>query len=101
MTNCDISARQKRYGRRLFSILIGDAPGSVFAGATFHHVFGDLTPLTEGHTSRMLPEYQDRWSRYDVFGTPAATPVLLNISIIACSVAAVSRVSPVKLAKSW
>ena len=28
---------------------------------------------------------------FHVFGTPAATPVLLNLSIIACSVAAVSR----------
>lgn len=45
---------------------------SFFTGATFHNVFGDLAPLTEGHTARMLPEYQERWSRYDVFGTPAA-----------------------------
>lgn len=45
---------------------------SFFAGATFHHVFGDMAPLTEGHTSRMLPEYQELWSRYDVFGTPPA-----------------------------
>jgi putative peptidoglycan lipid II flippase len=28
---------------------------------------------------------------FHVFGTPAATPVLLNLSIIACSVAAISR----------
>lgn len=45
---------------------------SFFTGATFHNVFGDMTPLTEGHTARMLPEYQERWSRYDVFGCPAA-----------------------------
>ena len=45
---------------------------SFFAGATFHNVFGDATPLTEGHTAKMLPEYQERWSRYDVFGSPAA-----------------------------
>lgn len=45
---------------------------SFFAGATFHNVFGDLAPLVEGNTSRMLPEYQERWSRYDIFGTPAA-----------------------------
>lgn len=45
---------------------------SFFTGATFHNVFGDITPLTEGHTARMLPEYQERWSRYDVFGTPGA-----------------------------
>lgn len=46
---------------------------SFFAGATFHNVFGDLAPLTKGKTLRMLPEYQDRWARYDVFGTPGAT----------------------------
>ena len=45
---------------------------SFFTGATFHNVFGDMAPLTEGHTARMLPEYQERWCRYDVFGTPAA-----------------------------
>jgi DNA-binding CsgD family transcriptional regulator len=54
---------------------------SVFAGATFHNVFGDLTPLTEGYTSRMLPEYQDRWSRYDVFGTPAAMRQLVSSGV--------------------
>jgi len=54
---------------------------SVFAGATFHHVFGDVTPLTEGHTSRMLPEYQERWSRYDVFGTPAAMRQLVSSGV--------------------
>jgi DNA-binding CsgD family transcriptional regulator len=50
---------------------------SFFCGATFHHVFGDLEPLTEGDTARMLPEYQERWFRYDLFSTPAATRQLL------------------------
>ncbi len=54
---------------------------SFFAGATFHNVFGDLTPLTEGRTSRMLPEYQDRWSRYDVFGCPAAVRQLVSSGV--------------------
>ncbi len=45
---------------------------SFFAGPTFHTVFGDITPLTAGKTAKMLPEYQDRWARYDIFGTPAA-----------------------------
>jgi DNA-binding CsgD family transcriptional regulator len=51
---------------------------SFFAGATFHSTFGDLAPLTEGLTTRMLPEYHDRWSRYDLFGTPAAMRQLVN-----------------------
>ncbi|MHA6783685.1 response regulator transcription factor [Pseudonocardia saturnea] len=54
---------------------------SFFAGATFHNTFGDLAPLTEGNTSRMLPEYQDRWSRYDVFGTPAAMRQLVTSGV--------------------
>jgi DNA-binding CsgD family transcriptional regulator len=58
---------------------------SFFAGATFHHVFGDLEPLTEGNTTRMLPEYQDRWSRYDVFGTPAAMRQLVASGVSSLS----------------
>ncbi|WP_220186902.1 helix-turn-helix transcriptional regulator [Pseudonocardia pini] len=51
---------------------------SFFAGATFHNVFGDLAPLTEGNTARMLPEYQERWSRHDIFSTPAAMRQLVS-----------------------
>lgn len=58
---------------------------SFFAGATFHNVFGDLAPLTEGTTSKMLPEYQDRWSRYDVFGTPAAVRQLVSSGVSSLS----------------
>ncbi|WP_027929029.1 helix-turn-helix transcriptional regulator [Amycolatopsis thermoflava] len=54
---------------------------SFFAGATFHNVFGDVTPLTEGKTAKMLPEYQDRWARYDVFGTPAAMRQLVSSGV--------------------
>lgn len=54
---------------------------SFFAGATFHNVFGDLAPLTDGHTERMLPEYQDRWSRYDIFSSPAACRQLVSSGV--------------------
>lgn len=54
---------------------------SFFAGATFHNVFGDITPLTEGATARMLPEYQERWCRYDVFSTPAAMRQLVSSGV--------------------
>jgi DNA-binding NarL/FixJ family response regulator len=54
---------------------------SFFAGATFHNVFGDATPLTEGNTAKMLPEYQERWSRYDVFGTPVAMRQLVTSGV--------------------
>jgi DNA-binding CsgD family transcriptional regulator len=54
---------------------------SFFAGATYHTVFTDPRPLTEGHTSRMLPEYQERWSRHDLFATPAATRQLLSSGV--------------------
>lgn len=54
---------------------------SFFVGATFHHVFSDIKPLTEGKTSKMLPEYQERWASYDVFGTPAATRQLVSSGV--------------------
>jgi DNA-binding CsgD family transcriptional regulator len=54
---------------------------SFFCGATFHNVFGDLAPLTEGNTARMLPEYQERWSRYDLFGSPAAMRQLVSSGV--------------------
>lgn len=54
---------------------------SFFAGATFQNTFGDLTPLTEGDTARMLPEYQGRWSRYDVFSAPASVSQLVSSGV--------------------
>lgn len=54
---------------------------SFFAGATFHSTFGDLAPLTEGLTLKMLPEYHDRWSRYDLFGSPAAMRQLVSTGV--------------------
>ncbi|MCW4354716.1 LuxR C-terminal-related transcriptional regulator [Hoyosella sp. YIM 151337] len=54
---------------------------SFFAGPTFHTVFEDTTPLTAGKTSKMLPEYQDRWARHDVFGTPAAMRQLVSSGV--------------------
>ena len=58
---------------------------SFFTGATFHNVFGDQAPVTEGQTARMLPEYQERWCRYDVFGTPAAMRQLVATGISSVS----------------
>ncbi|GCE39049.1 two-component response regulator [Rhodococcus wratislaviensis] len=54
---------------------------SFFAGATFHTVFEDSAPLTAGKTAKMLPEYQDRWARYDIFGTPAAMRQLVSSGV--------------------
>ncbi|MBJ8348832.1 LuxR C-terminal-related transcriptional regulator [Antrihabitans sp. YC2-6] len=58
---------------------------SFFAGATFHNVFGDSAPVTEGKTARMLPEYQERWARYDVFGTPVAMRQLVGSGVSSLS----------------
>lgn len=54
---------------------------SFFAGATFHTVFEDAAPLTAGKTAKMLPEYQDRWARYDIFGTPMAMRQLVSSGV--------------------
>jgi DNA-binding CsgD family transcriptional regulator len=58
---------------------------SFFTGATFHNVFGDMAPVTEGLTAQMLPEYQERWSRYDVFGCPAAMRQLVATGLSSVS----------------
>lgn len=54
---------------------------SIFTGSTFSMVFEDTSPLTEGATAKMLPEYQERWAANDVFGSPAAVRQLLNTSV--------------------
>ncbi|MFC8047228.1 response regulator transcription factor [Nocardia sp. NPDC057353] len=54
---------------------------SFFSGSTFNLVFEDSSPLTEGATARMLPEYQDRWAAHDVFGSPPAVRQLLSSSV--------------------
>lgn len=54
---------------------------SFFSGSTFNLVFEDSSPLTEGVTEKMLPEYQERWAANDVFGSPAAVRQLLSSSV--------------------
>lgn len=54
---------------------------SIFTGSTFNMVFEDNSPLTEGATTKMLPEYQERWAVNDVFGSPAAVRQLLTTSV--------------------
>lgn len=49
---------------------------SFFAGPTFQTVFTDRSPILGGHTSKMFPEYEDRWARHDIFGSPAAFRML-------------------------
>lgn len=81
---CDTAASLPDFKEQMIGALqdhFGLRHVSFFAGATFHTVFGDLTPLTEGDTARMLPEYQDRWSRYDLFGAPAAVRQLVSSGV--------------------
>lgn len=54
---------------------------SFFSGSTFGLVFEDTSPLTEGATEKMLPEYQDRWATHDIFGSPPAVRQLLKSSV--------------------
>ena len=68
---------------------------SFFVGATFSNVFGDLSPLVEGQTRGMLPEYQERWNRYDVFSTPGARRQLVGSGVSSLSeLATVGRCPP-------
>jgi DNA-binding CsgD family transcriptional regulator len=54
---------------------------SFFAGPTFQTTFSDRTPVTAGNTAKMLPEYQDRWSHYDLFSSPVALRMLLGSGV--------------------
>ena len=84
LEGCDTAPSLPDFRERVLDALssgFGLRHVSFFCGATFHNVFGDLEPLTEGHTSRMLPEYQERWSRYDLFGTPAAMRQLVSSGV--------------------
>lgn len=50
---------------------------SFFSGPTYQTTFSDATPVVEGYTAKMLPEYQERWYRYDLFSTPPAMRMLM------------------------
>ncbi len=85
---CDSAASLPDFSEQLLEALAREFDlrhVSFFAGATFHHVFGDLAPVTEGHTAKMLPEYQERWSRYDVFSTPIAMRQLVGSGVCSLS----------------
>lgn len=84
LESCDTAASLPDFKEQVVEALSRDfrlKHVSFFAGATFHAVFGDLAPLTEGYTSRMLPEYQERWSRYDVFSAPGAVRQLVSSGV--------------------
>lgn len=88
LESCDSAASLPNFREQLLEALAREFAlrhVSFFCGATFHHVFGDLAPLTEGCTARMLPEYQERWYRYDVFSTPVAMRQLLSSGVSALS----------------
>lgn len=88
LEGCDTAAALPDFREQLVEALgthFGLKHVSFFTGATFHSIFGDLAPLTEGLTVKMLPEYHDRWSRYDVFGTPAAMRQLVTSGVSSLS----------------
>lgn len=75
LESCDTATSLPDFRERLLTALIrrfGLRHVSFFTGPTFHSVFGDTSPLTEGLTRRMFPEYQERWCRYDLFSSAAA-----------------------------
>jgi DNA-binding NarL/FixJ family response regulator len=88
LESCDTAPSLPDFREQLLDALsrsFGLRHVSFFVGATFHNVFGDLAPLVEGQTRHMLPEYQERWSRYDVFGTPAAVRQLVGSGLSSLS----------------
>ncbi|GAA5050713.1 helix-turn-helix transcriptional regulator [Nocardia callitridis] len=98
---CDTSVSVVDFKQRAVEALnsyFGFEHVSFFAGATFHNTFEDLTPLTEGNTAKMLPEYQGRWARHDVFGAPTAMRQLVSSGV--CSLSELSAFGPLPAAAS-
>ena len=58
---------------------------SFFSGPTFQTTFSDATPVVHGYTAKMLPEYQERWYRYDLFSTPPALRMLMSSRVASLS----------------
>lgn len=88
LEHCDTAACLMDFKERMLEALgcvFGFRHTSFFAGATFQTTFGDNRPLVEGCTGRMLPEYQDRWFRYDVFSTPIALKMLMSTHVASLS----------------
>jgi len=97
LESCDSAASLPDFQEQLLEALAREFDlrhVSFFCGATFHHVFGDLEPLTEGHTARMLPEYQERWFRYDLFSSPAAMRQLLASGVSSLAELRATRALP-------
>ena len=84
LERCDTAACLSDFKGQVVDALgsvLGFSHASFFAGPTFASTFGDRSPIVEGHTSRMLPEYQDRWSKYDLFSSPTALRMLMSSGV--------------------
>ena len=76
------------------SSVMGFKHVSFFAGPTFQTTFGDRTPVLAGCTEKMFPEYRDRWRKYDLFGSPPALQMLINLRVASLPQLAATRSLP-------
>jgi DNA-binding CsgD family transcriptional regulator len=84
LERCDSAACLSDFKAQVIEALgsvMGFSHASFFAGPTFQSTFGDRTPIVEGYTLKMLPEYQDRWSKYDLFSSPTALRMLMSSGV--------------------
>ena len=73
LERCDEASSVPDFGERLLTALAGEfdlCHTTFFSGATFPAAFGDASPVLNGRTPAMFPEYQEDWSYRDAFATP-------------------------------
>ena len=73
LERCDEASSVPDFAERLLAALAGEFDlrhTTFFSGATFRTAFGDASPLLNGRTPAMFPEYRERWSDRDAFATP-------------------------------
>ncbi|HWN32999.1 MAG TPA: helix-turn-helix transcriptional regulator [Pseudonocardia sp.] len=73
LERCDEASSVPDFAERLLAALAGEFElrhTTFFSGATFRAAFGDASPVLNGRTPAMFPEYREDWSDRDAFATP-------------------------------
>jgi DNA-binding CsgD family transcriptional regulator len=84
LERCDSAACLSDFKEQVVEAIgsvLGFQHTSFFAGPTFQTTFGDRGPILGGNTIKMFPEYQDRWSKYDLFSSPIALRMLMSSGV--------------------
>jgi DNA-binding CsgD family transcriptional regulator len=88
LERCDEASSVPDFAARLMDALAGTfnlRHTTFFSGATFRAAFGDASPLLNGRTPAMFPEYHDRWSDRDAFATAEPMRLLRETNVASLS----------------